>query len=277
MKQIFTFLIVMACVPVWAQEAGVLSGIISTTNVKPIPGATVRVLNTPIGTATNEAGEFTISGLARAKYTLEISAVGYASVKKDVDLASNQESLRIQLVESIRQLDAVIVTAEKKEDDIQKIPSSISNISSRQVEQYRLWNSKDITAIVPNVYSANPGDNRNVTSIRGVTTTSYDPAVATYIDGVNQFNLDTYIAPIFDVERIEVLRGPQGTLYGRNAMGGVINIITKEPTNTLHGFGEINVGSYGQQRYTLGVRTPLVANKLFLGVAGMYDQCGWLL
>ena len=55
-------------------------------------------------------------------------------------------------------------------------------------------------------------------------------------------------------------------------MGGVINIITKEPTNTLHGFGEINVGSYGQQRYTLGLRTPLVANKLFLGVAGMYDQ-----
>ena len=134
--------------------------------------------------------------------------MGYASVKEDVDLSNNQESLRIQL-ESVRQLDAVIVTAEKKEDDIQKIPSSISNISSRQVEQYRLWNSKDITAIVPNVYSANPGDNRNVTSIRGVTTTSYDPAVATYIDGVNQFNLDTYIAPIFDVERIEVLRGPQ--------------------------------------------------------------------
>ena len=272
MKQIFTLLIVMACVPVWAQEAGVLSGIISTTNVNPVPGASVRVLNTPFGTATNEAGEFTISGLTKAKYTLEISAVGYASVKKEVDLTTSQESLRIQLVESIRQLDAVIVTAEKKEDDIQKIPSSISNISSQQVEQYRLWNSKDITAIAPNLYSANPGDNRNVTSIRGVTTTSYDPAIATYIDGVNQFNLDTYIAPIFDVERIEVLRGPQGTLYGRNAMGGVINIITKEPTNTLHGFGEINVGSYGQQRYTLGVRTPVVANKLFLGVAGMYDQ-----
>jgi iron complex outermembrane recepter protein len=272
MKQIFTFLIVMACVAVWAQEPGVLTGIISTTNVKPIPGATIRVLNTPIGTTTNEAGEFSIAGMTKAKYTLEISAVGYASVKKDVDLTGNPESLRIQLVESVRQLDAVIVTAEKKEDDIQKIPSSISNISSRQVEQFRLWNSKDITAIAPNVYSANPGDNRNVTSIRGVTTTSYDPAVATYIDGVNQFNLDTYIAPIFDVERIEVLRGPQGTLYGRNAMGGVINIITKEPTNALHGFGEINIGSYGQQRYALGVRAPLVANKLFLGVAGMYDR-----
>ncbi len=70
---------------------------------------------------------------------------------------------------------------------------SVSAITSRQVIDYRLWNTKDITAIVPNLYSADPGDNRNVTSIRGITTTSYDPAVATYIDGVNQFGLDTYI------------------------------------------------------------------------------------
>ena len=273
MKHIFTLLILIAT---WisspAQETVVLSGKISTTNMDPIPGATVRVLNTAQGAATNEAGEFSITNLLPAKYTLEISAVGYASVKKSVDLTASAEILRIQLVESVRQLDAVIVTAEKKEDDIQKIPSSITNISSRQVEQYRLWNAKDITAISPNLYSANPGDNRNVTSIRGITSTSYDPAVATYIDGVNQFNLDTYISPIFDIERIEVLRGPQGTLYGRNAMGGVINIITKEPTNSTHGFAEISMGDYGQQRYSLGVRTPLIDNKLFLGVAGIYDK-----
>jgi iron complex outermembrane receptor protein len=272
MKKIFTIIAVIIVLPLCAQENTVLTGKISDTNVQPISGATVRVLNTNLGAATNEAGEFTISGLARAKYTLEISAVGYASIKREVDLTVIADPLRIQLVESIRQLDAVIVTAEKREDDIQKIPSSISNISARQVEQYRMWNAKDITAIAPNVYSANPGDNRNVTSIRGVTTTSYDPAVATYVDGVNQFNLDTYIAPIFDIERIEVLRGPQGTLYGRNAMGGVINIITKEPTNSTHAFAELNAGEYGQQRYSLGVRTPIINDKLFFGAAWMYDK-----
>ena len=272
MKKFFTLLLMVACLAAWAQETATLSGTVNTTNVEPIPGATVRVLNTALGTATNEAGEFTFSDLIKAKYTLEISAVGFASIKKEVDLTANPDPLRIQLVESVRQLDAIIVTAEKREDDILRIPSSVSNISARQVEQYRLWNSKDITAIAPNVYSANPGDNRNVTSIRGVTTTSYDPAVATYIDGVNQFNLDTYIAPIFDIERIEVLRGPQGTLYGRNAMGGVINIITKAPTNLTHGFAEWNIGDYGQERYTMGIRTPLLENKLYLGAAGMYDR-----
>jgi iron complex outermembrane receptor protein len=135
-----------------------------------------------------------------------------------------------------------------------------------------MWNSRDITAVVPNVYVTNSGDNRNVTSIRGITTTSYDPAVATYIDGVNQFGLDTYIAPLFDVERIEVLSGPQGTLYGRNAMAGVINIITKQPGNATTGFAELNFGTFGQQRYALGLRTPIVKNKLYLGMSGVYDR-----
>ena len=170
------------------------------------------------------------------------------------------------------QLETVIVTAEKKEELLQKLPAGITALSATQVNDYRLWNLKDLTAIVPNLYAGNPGDGRNVTSIRGITTTSYDPSITTYIDGVNQFSLDTYIPQLTDVERIEVLRGPQGTLYGRNAMGGVINIITKKPTNYITGFGEIDFGNYNQQRYTAGIRFPLVKDKLFVGITGMFSK-----
>jgi len=169
------------------------------------------------------------------------------------------------------QLDTVIVSAQKRNEILQKVPIAVSSLSASQIEAYRLHDIKDLTGIAPNLYSADPGDARNVTSIRGITTTSYDPAVAVYIDGVNQFNLDTYIPNLYNVERIEVIRGPQGTLYGRNAMGGVINIITKEPNNTTDGSMSMSLGNYGQSRLNLNLRTPIVANKLFFGVSGLYD------
>src|SRR5690606_41515849 len=145
-------------------------------------------------------------------------------------------------------------------------------INASEVTEFRMWNADQVTAIIPNVYSANPGDNRNVTSIRGITSTSYDPSVATYVDGVNQFSLDTYIAPLFDTERIEVLRGPQGTLYGRNAMGGVINILTTQPGNQTRGFAAISAGSNGRQRSWLGVTTPIGPTELVLGGSRLAEE-----
>ena len=143
------------------------------------------------------------------------------------------------------------------------MPLAISALTSKQVDEYRLWNTNGLTAIIPNTYSDNPGDGRNVTSVRGIVTASYDPAVATYIDGVNQFSLDTYLPTLTDIERIEILRGPQGTLYGRNAMGGVVNIITKQPTNQPQVFAEVNNGNHHLQRYNAGFRVPLIKNHLF--------------
>jgi len=214
-----------------------------------------------------------IKNIPEGNYTLVVSAVGYATINEVIQITKQgQTPFDLQLTDASRQLDEVIVTAEKKEENVQAIPSSISALNAKSINNYRLWNSKDLTAIVPNLYSANPGDGRNVTSIRGITSSSYDPAVTTYIDGVNQFTLDTYIPQLFDVERIEILRGPQGTLYGRNAMGGVINIITKQPTNNTSGFLEISAGNYGEQRYTGAIRTPVIKDKLFFGASLLYEK-----
>jgi iron complex outermembrane recepter protein len=168
-------------------------------------------------------------------------------------------------------LETVIVTAQKTEQKLQKVPIAVSAFTSRQVREYRLWSLEELSALAPNLYAANPGDNRNVTGIRGIVTTSYDPAVVTYVDGVNQFSLDTYIPQLLDVERIEILRGPQGTLYGRNAMGGVIHVITKQPSNRTRAFGEISLGNYGQQQYNAGFSTVAVPGKLFAGAAFQYQ------
>jgi iron complex outermembrane recepter protein len=272
-RLLFSFLMAISVYSAMAQKLYTFSGKVTNASSVPLAGTSVYLLNTNRGTASDEQGNFAVENLPPGKYSVQVSAIGYATSNLDISLGSSSaESINIKLADAATQLDAVLVSAQKTEESLQQVPFSISAISTRQVQQYRLWNSRDLTAIIPNLYSSNSGDDRNVTSIRGITTTSYDPAVATYIDGVNQFGLDTYIAQLLDIERIEVLRGPQGTLYGRNAMGGVINIITRKPSNYTNGFAEITAGNYGQQRYSLGIRTPLIKNKLFAGASFLYNK-----
>ena len=183
----------------------------------------------------------------------------------------NRVNSQTQIFDTSFKLEDVIVTAQKRSELLHNVPLAISSLNAKQIEYFRIDRIKDITSIIPNLYAADPGDGRDVTSIRGIATTSYDPATTVYIDGVNKFGLDTYIPTIFDVERIEVLRGPQGTLYGRNAMGGVINIITKQPTNTTAGFASYTIGNHGQNKLNLSIKTPLIKNKLFFGASFLYD------
>lgn len=249
-------------------QSRTISGKVVDENGAGVPNATIQLLNSTTGTTTDGEGVFSLEAEIPNPVVV-VRAIGFATKQSAISEGKPNEFI---LRETILQLPDLVVTAEKEEVNLLSVPYSVSSLEAEKVEQYRVWNIREISTIIPNLYSADPGDNRNVTSIRGIATTSYDPAVATYIDGVNQFSLDTYIAPVFDVERIEVLRGPQGTLYGRNAMGGVINIITKAPGNTLSGFGETSFGSLGQQRHALGVRLPLVKDKLFFGAAGMYEK-----
>jgi iron complex outermembrane recepter protein len=236
-----------------------------------IRGATVHVLNTDVSIISDEAGIFSIPPLPNGNYSLEVSAIGFARIEKKIQIPQSEDTLVVSLPFSTTQLDAVVVTAEKKESDNQIVPISITSLSSREVEAYRLWANKDLKGIVSNMYAADPGDGRNVISIRGITSTSYDPAVVTYIDGVPQFTLDTYIPQLFDVDHIEVLKGPQGTLYGRNALGGVINITTKQPDDQIRASFELSSGNYGLERYTFIFSAPLIKGKLWLGAAGMYE------
>ena len=235
-----------------------------------LAGVNVHILNTDFFSQSDDAGQFRFPNLPKGLYNLEISAVGFARIEKQVNIPLSG-TLNFSMVSSATQLDVVVVTAEKKEANIQLVPVSISAFSSREISDYRLWASKDLKGVVSNLYAADPGDGRNVISIRGITSTSYDPAVVTYIDGVPQFTLDTYIPQLFDVDHIDVLKGPQGTLYGRNAMGGVINIVTKKPDNEIHASLEASLGNYGLQRYTFQLNAPLISGKLFLGAAGLYE------
>ena len=132
---------------------------------------------------------------------------------------------------------------------------------------------------IPNMnYTPNFGG-VNLMSMRGIITspgTSTSPIVM-YLDGVpvdTYFNLD---APLMDIERIEILRGPQSAIYGKNAMGGVINVISRKPTNEWHGTLQADYGSFNTQRYAAAISGPLIEDKLYLALSGShYSTDGYM-
>ncbi|MCC5930949.1 MAG: TonB-dependent receptor [Cyclobacteriaceae bacterium] len=249
-----------------------ISGRLTDSDNNPVPGAVMRIINTPRSALSDADGRFVIPNNLPGTYTLDISSLGFAQKNLGIAVTTDDLFMDIQLESSSIELDEIVVASHRREDQLQSVPISITALNQSQVRDYMLWNLQDISAVVPNLFASHPGDNRVVTSLRGITTTSYEPAVVTYIDGVNQFSLDTYIAPLHDVKSIEVLRGPQGTLYGRNAMGGVINVETEKPGNIRRAFAGMDAGNYGLQRYQAGIRTPLVADKLFFGISGLYHR-----
>ncbi len=270
-KKYFSFLLLVIACSAHGEEGVTISGKIINERSEGISDAYVYLLNTNFVALSDEQGNFIINNVPTGEYTISVTAIGYASVSEKL-FATKQfnHPLIFHLADAGKQLGEVVVTAQKQEENARQV-LSLSVLSEKEIDQYRLWESKDMTAIIPNLFAANPGDGRNVISIRGITSTSYDPAVTTYIDGVSQFTLDTYIPELFDISRIEVLRGPQGTLYGRNAMGGVINIITKQPADKTEVFAETAFGNYHTSRYCAGMRLPLIKHKLFFGAAALYE------
>jgi iron complex outermembrane receptor protein len=273
MKKFFilTLSLLLLYLPIYGQKDQILEGIILDKDGAAVYNVQVELLNTSFSTRTNNDGIFHFLEVPFGRYVITAEKTGFATTYQSIQFNSETKEIKLVLDSEMNRLEMITVTAQKREEVIQEIPLSITSLSAENIEQSQIQNVNDLTAISPNLYASDPGDRRTVTSIRGIVTTSYDPAIATYIDGVNQYSLDTYITQLFDIERIEVLRGPQGTLYGRNAMGGVINIITKKPEDETTAFGEATVGNYNQQRYMAGFRTPL-GEKFYFGAAGLYEE-----
>jgi len=272
MKKItYTLLLVCSMILLHAQS---IKGKIKASNGNSIEAATVSILNTDKVTIAGKQGDFSFTNIAPGTYQLGISSIGFATQLKNVSVAPNKATeINITLTEQGKQLDEVLVTADKVEANLQKTPLAVTSLNSKQLAEYRVWTISDLTALAPSTFTVEHGNSTgsNFLNIRGAMGFSNDQAVAAYVDGVYQF--DYFSAPLnfSNIERVEILRGPQGTLYGRNAFGGVLNVITKKPVNKTSGFAEIDLGNYGQQRYSVGFNTPIIKNKVFLN-AGLQSN-----
>ncbi len=177
-------------------------------------------------------------------------------------------------------VDALIVTAQKREENIQDVPIAISAFSQRALDEQKIEGGFDLLKAIPNVtFSKNNFSSYNF-SIRGIGTKAIsvttDPGVAVAFNSTTLIRNRLFEQEYFDIERVEVLRGPQGTLYGRNATAGVINVISAQPQlGEFEGSVKVEVGNYDSRRGSGFVNIPL-GDALAVRVAGAFtDRDGY--
>ena len=151
-------------------------------------------------------------------------------------------------------LEEVVVTAQKREQNVAEVPVAVSVLSSEVVQDSFLNNMEDIQQFVPSVSIRQGNTTRNqALTVRGIGTISFsvaaEPSVSTVVDNVVLGRSGQAFADLYDLERVEVLRGPQGTLFGKNASAGVVNITTQRPTDELSGYLDTQI--YQDNEYIL--------------------------
>lgn len=177
----------------------------------------------------------------------------------------------------VRALEEVVVTAQRRQETVQDIPIAVSAFDSAQIERLGLQNTLEIGRLVPNMTSTNNSGlgTANAYSIRGLNNTesiaTFDPPVGTYVNDVYITRQNANNFSLLDVERIEVLRGPQGTLFGRNTTGGAINVIMRRPSDSFGGWVEAGFGRF-DRRSIRGTLDIPVSEVLLTKVSGYWVE-----
>jgi iron complex outermembrane receptor protein len=173
-------------------------------------------------------------------------------------------------------LEEIVVTAQKREQALQDVSVAVTAMSADRLVANQVNNLQDMQTIVPSV---NFGSDFNQAKlfIRGVgantSTTGNSTSVALYVDGAVVARAEAQLTSLFDLQRVEVLRGPQGTLYGRNTTGGSVNLITAEPTRELSGYARVTGGNYSALSEEFAVSGPITSSVLFR-IAGKNETRG---
>jgi len=179
-------------------------------------------------------------------------------------------------------LEEVVVTAQKREQSLQDVGIAVSAFTGKQMEALGYTNAQQVTAMAPGVSTIQPNGEANYAiGIRGVAnsdfTTNVESPVAIYLDEVYISQMSGAGFALFDMERVEILRGPQGTLFGRNATGGLAHFISKKPTEKAEGYAKLTLGEYDQIKFEGAVGGTLIKDTLTarLSVA-THDNDGYI-
>jgi iron complex outermembrane recepter protein len=168
----------------------------------------------------------------------------------------------------------IIVTAQKQPEKPQDVPISLTTLSQAEIEDGKIDSFRDVAANTPNFFTTVSDRAFNFQTIRGLGNANFlsRDSISFFIDDVPYENVHQLLpGALFDLERVEVLRGPQSTLYGRNSQAGVVNIISRQPTNSPEITLGASYGNFNQRQLEFSASDAVIEDKLKFRIAGIYD------
>lgn len=201
----------------------------------------------------------------RVGISLTVLALGLTAGTAQAQTASDEEA----------DASDIVVTAQKREQKLQDVGIAVSVLSEKDIQNRSISSAIDVVSAIPNLKYNAYSSSQVVFNMRGVSQNDYgdqqEPPVAVYQDDSYASSITTASFPVFDLARVEALRGPQGTLFGRNATGGAVQFVSNQPTDTFEGYLSLTYGRYNQTIIEGAVSGPLGEN-LSARISGVYNR-----
>ncbi len=244
-----------------ALSQGVLTGVVKDSEGVAVEAATVVIRGTNIYSVTDANGQFSLTSGEKVPFIIRISSVGFKPQDFQI-FELSEKVLEIVLIND-SELEEVVVTARRRNETAQEVPIPISVVDGLLIEDAGAFNVNRLKEFIPSVqlYTSNPRNTginiRGLGSPFGLTNDGLDPGVGFYVDGVYYARPAAATFDFIDIEQIEVLRGPQGTLFGKNTTSGAFNITTRKASFTPGADFEVSYGNYGYVQAKASVSGPL--------------------
>jgi iron complex outermembrane recepter protein len=277
MKYFFSFFIFLICIVyVSAQDQrNSLHGKILDPNQNSLPGASVIIAGTKYGVNANEDGEYLFDQLPAGKVNVQASFVGFKTLTREFDVQPGQNNLELTLENENITLNGVTVTSQKRDQQLLDVPITMSVIDAGFIKDNNITELDKLSEFVPGLQIRMQGTDRPSFVIRGLTSDEVSPAaqprISVFYNNVPVSRANGAAVALFDMQQVDILKGPQGTLFGRGAQIGAINYISNKPTANFNGYVSAGIGNFNQKELTGALNFPVVKDKLIVRVAGIYD------